>query len=147
MELKPFDVDKTFNLFNQSKSCPPLSASVKIDVDVKAHAVASIGFVATGTIIPPNFDGFVITASTYLILLSIGLVVEIVSPDITADIDGSVNLVADVTVRCACSLQPFSPLIIPAGNAGFWITQHLRDWYSRLRFPGVSCFHWIYCKL
>lgn len=64
-DLKPLDVDKKFNLVDKSISCPPISASVKVDVDAKAHAVASIGIAAHGTIIPPKIKDFAITASVY----------------------------------------------------------------------------------
>ena len=64
-DLPPFDVDKKFNLLNQSISCPPVSASVNIDVEAKAHAVASIGVAASGTIVPPKINDFAITASVY----------------------------------------------------------------------------------
>ncbi|KAF8186254.1 hypothetical protein BJ912DRAFT_972030 [Pholiota molesta] len=72
--LPPFDLDKPFNLVDQSVSCPPVKATVKIDVDAKAHAVASIGLAASGTILPPTWR-----ASRWLL------------------IDGSVTMAADAS--------------------------------------------------
>lgn len=62
--LTPVDVDKTFNLLDKSISCPPVDASVKVDADAKAHAVASIGVAATGTILPPEVTSFSLVAGT-----------------------------------------------------------------------------------
>lgn len=79
--LPPLDVDKQANLLDQSISCPPISASVKVDVDAKAHAVATIGgmpriivmnfrclrsalaVAASGTIVPPSISDFSIITS------------------------------------------------------------------------------------
>lgn len=61
--LDPLDVNKKFNLLNQEISCPPVSASLNIDVDAKAHALATIGVAASGTIIPPKVDDFAIISS------------------------------------------------------------------------------------
>ncbi|KAF8877430.1 hypothetical protein BD779DRAFT_1448510, partial [Infundibulicybe gibba] len=77
--LKPLDINKNFNLFNTSISCPPVSASVSADIGAKAHAVVSIGVAASGTFIPPKVSDFGIIAT------------------ITADIDGTLSLVADVS--------------------------------------------------
>ncbi|KAF8898004.1 hypothetical protein CPB84DRAFT_1748022 [Gymnopilus junonius] len=74
--LQPLDVDKSFNLVNQNISCPPVSASVKVDVDAKAHAVASFGVAASGTIVPTKVTDFSIIAG------------------LNANIDGSVDLKA-----------------------------------------------------
>ncbi|KAF8896684.1 hypothetical protein BD779DRAFT_1433082, partial [Infundibulicybe gibba] len=73
------DVDKTFNLLNKTVSCPPITASLKIDVGAKAHALASIGIAASGTFIPPKISSFGIISS------------------VTADLEGSIDLVADVS--------------------------------------------------
>ena len=62
-DLSPFDIDKTFNLVDQKISCPPVDAGVKIDVDAKAHAVASIGIAATGTVVPPAVSDFALIVS------------------------------------------------------------------------------------
>ncbi len=59
----PVDVDQSFNLVNETVNCPPVSAKLNIDVQAKAHAVATIGVAASGTIVPPNIDNFGITAS------------------------------------------------------------------------------------
>jgi hypothetical protein len=67
--LPPFDLDKPFNLVDQSVSCPPVKATVKIDVDAKAHAVASIGLAASGTILPPNVESFAVIVGRHYFLL------------------------------------------------------------------------------
>jgi len=77
--LEPIDVDNKFNLLNQAISCPPLKASVNIDIDAKAHAEVALGVAASGTIVPPNIDNFAITT------------------DFSANIDGSVDFTADVS--------------------------------------------------
>ncbi|KAF9033940.1 hypothetical protein BDZ89DRAFT_1130813 [Hymenopellis radicata] len=74
----PFDVDQTFNLVNESVDCPPITAKLNIDVQAKAHAVASIGVAASGTIIPPNIDTFGIIAT------------------LNAELAGGIDLKADV---------------------------------------------------
>ncbi|KAH9475749.1 hypothetical protein JR316_0011308 [Psilocybe cubensis] len=74
--LSPVDVDKTFNLLDKSISCPPVDASVKVDADTKAHAVASIGVAATGTILPPEVTSFSLIAG------------------LNADLDGTIDLQA-----------------------------------------------------
>ncbi|KAF5381809.1 hypothetical protein D9615_005580 [Tricholomella constricta] len=74
--LSPLSVNKNFNLLDQQLSCPPITGSIKIDVDAKANAVATIGVAASGTIIPPKVKDFAIITS------------------LTADIDGAVTMVA-----------------------------------------------------
>ncbi|KAG6908291.1 hypothetical protein DXG01_005392 [Tephrocybe rancida] len=74
--LDPFTVDKPFNLLNKQLSCPPITASLKIDVNAKANAVATIGLAASGTIVPPKVKDFSVLTS------------------ITGDIDGSVTMTA-----------------------------------------------------
>ncbi|KAF9033963.1 hypothetical protein BDZ89DRAFT_1062728 [Hymenopellis radicata] len=74
----PVDVDQTFNLLNETVDCPPISAKLNVDVQAKAHAVATIGVAASGTIIPPNIDTFGITAT------------------LNAELAGGIDLTADV---------------------------------------------------
>ncbi|KAF8154920.1 hypothetical protein B0H34DRAFT_783905 [Crassisporium funariophilum] len=77
--LQPVTVDKSFNLVDQSVSCPPVNAALKIDVNAKANAMATIGVAATGTLLPPKIDDFAIITS------------------LTADLDGTLDIQADVT--------------------------------------------------
>ncbi|RDB15048.1 hypothetical protein Hypma_005455 [Hypsizygus marmoreus] len=77
--LSPLSVNKNFNLLNQQLSCPPITASVKIDVDAKANAVATIGVAASGTIIPPKVEDFAVITS------------------LTADLDGSLTMLAGLS--------------------------------------------------
>ena len=56
-------MDKQFNMVNESISCPPVSASLKIDVDAKANAVATIGVAVNGTLVPPKIDTFALFTS------------------------------------------------------------------------------------
>ncbi|SJL12386.1 uncharacterized protein ARMOST_15812 [Armillaria ostoyae] len=75
----PVDVDQTFNLLNESISCPSIDASLNINVAAKAHALATLGVSASGTIIPPNIDDFGITAN------------------LDATLNGAIDIIADVT--------------------------------------------------
>ncbi|KAL0065903.1 hypothetical protein AAF712_007026 [Marasmius tenuissimus] len=60
--LPPIELDKTFNIFDLSISCPAqgpipaFDASLKADAAAKTRANVSIGVVAVGTIIPPNLS-------------------------------------------------------------------------------------------
>ncbi|KAF8988453.1 hypothetical protein BDQ17DRAFT_1435003 [Cyathus striatus] len=74
----PIDATKSVEIFNQNISCPPLSAGAKVSVDIDAHGTANVGVAASGTIIPPKIDNFGITTS------------------LTADLDGSVNVNANI---------------------------------------------------
>ncbi|KAG6856513.1 hypothetical protein H0H87_003601 [Tephrocybe sp. NHM501043] len=74
--LAPLTVNKNFNLLNKQVSCPPITASLKIDVDAKAKAIATIGVAASGTIVPPKVSDFAVITS------------------LTGDIDGAVTLKA-----------------------------------------------------
>ncbi|KAI0319873.1 hypothetical protein OF83DRAFT_1169791 [Amylostereum chailletii] len=65
----PIDVNKNFNLFNASVDCSagnlspvPFKASVKVDVDARAHAEISIGVSVMGTLVPPSLGQAMITA-------------------------------------------------------------------------------------
>ncbi|KAK0495454.1 hypothetical protein EDD18DRAFT_241861 [Armillaria luteobubalina] len=75
----PVDVDQTFNLLNESISCPPIDADLNIGVTAKAHALATLGVSASGTIIPPKIDDFGITAN------------------LDATLSGAIDIIADVT--------------------------------------------------
>ncbi|KAF9563481.1 hypothetical protein CPC08DRAFT_705969 [Agrocybe pediades] len=77
--LQPLDVDKSFNLLDQSLSCGSVEGKVKIDVDAKAHAVASIGVAASGTVVPPKVSDFSIIAG------------------LTASIDGTIDMQASAS--------------------------------------------------
>lgn len=72
--LPPFDISEKFNLLDQSISCPPIDARLKLDVNAAAHAVASIGIAVTGTILPPNIDEFAIISSTTCHFISLKVV-------------------------------------------------------------------------
>ena len=65
--LPPVSVNKTFNILDETLSCPPVEGRLKIDVSVKADAVAAIGVAAEGTIIPPKISDFAITTSKFTI--------------------------------------------------------------------------------
>ncbi|KAJ7143998.1 hypothetical protein C8R44DRAFT_141912 [Mycena epipterygia] len=77
--LPAADFSKKASLFDKSVSCPPVSASVSVDVDCTAHAVVTLGVAATGTIVPPKISDFSIIAS------------------VTADISGELDLTADLS--------------------------------------------------
>ncbi|GLB41232.1 hypothetical protein LshimejAT787_0904470 [Lyophyllum shimeji] len=94
--LKPLTVDKNFNLLSKQLSCPPITASLKIDVDAKANAVATVGVAASGTIVPPKVDDFAIITS------------------LTGDLDGSVTMVA----TASCTLDSGKVKIFEVGVPG-----------------------------
>jgi hypothetical protein len=61
--LPPIDVQKSFNLADASADCGALGKlGLKVDADVKAHADVSVGVLAAGTVVPPNFSTFSLTA-------------------------------------------------------------------------------------
>ncbi|KAH7097155.1 hypothetical protein BKA62DRAFT_643693 [Auriculariales sp. MPI-PUGE-AT-0066] len=61
-DLPPVSVDKSYNLFQASISCPAIgngagfSAAVSVDTNVHVNANIALGFKVTGTIIPPAID-------------------------------------------------------------------------------------------
>ncbi|KAJ7664073.1 hypothetical protein B0H17DRAFT_304395 [Mycena rosella] len=77
--LPAADFSKKVALFEQTLSCPPISASASADVDATAHAVVTLGVAATGTIVPPKITDFSIIAS------------------LTADLTGTLDLTADLS--------------------------------------------------
>jgi hypothetical protein len=79
VDLKPLDFDKSVNLVNKEIKCGPVSASLSVDLDGQAHATASVGVAATGTIIPPKLTDFGIIAG------------------LTANVAGTLDLKADVS--------------------------------------------------
>ncbi|KAF7292168.1 hypothetical protein MIND_01243900 [Mycena indigotica] len=83
VNLKPLDVKKTIPLINKSVSCGATTARLSATLDASAHAVASIGVAAAGTIIPPKLTDFGLvtglTASVNGVL------------DINADVAGSID--------------------------------------------------------
>ncbi|KAF4610320.1 hypothetical protein D9613_010284 [Agrocybe pediades] len=77
--LPSLDVSKDLVLIDESVSCPPLAANLKVEVTAKAQAAASIGVAVTGTIVPPKVDDFAVIAS------------------LSAELDGSLDIDASVT--------------------------------------------------
>ncbi|KAF4610321.1 hypothetical protein D9613_010283 [Agrocybe pediades] len=77
--LPPVDVNKNFTLIDESVSCPPLDARLKVDVEANAHASASIGVAVTGTILPPKIDDFAVITS------------------LSADLQGAMDIAAGIT--------------------------------------------------
>ncbi|KAK0217131.1 hypothetical protein IW262DRAFT_1395873 [Armillaria fumosa] len=76
----PVDIDQTFNLLNESISCPSIDASLNINVAAQAHALATLGVSASGTILPiPQINDFGITAN------------------LDATLNGAIDILADVT--------------------------------------------------
>ncbi|KAJ6587509.1 hypothetical protein DFH09DRAFT_229978 [Mycena vulgaris] len=77
--LPAADFSKQGTLFHKSLSCPPISASLSVDVAAKGHVVVTLGAAATGTIAPPSLTDFSIIAS------------------LTADLTGTIDLKADLS--------------------------------------------------
>ena len=61
--LKPIEFNKAFTLVDETLNCPPIQGRLKVDVDAKGNAAASINVAAEGTIIPPKVKDFAVTAS------------------------------------------------------------------------------------
>jgi hypothetical protein len=66
--LGPWSVDRTFNLLDQSLTCPNVSGRLKIDIVASASALAGLGVVAQGKIIPPKVTYIGIYASESVVL-------------------------------------------------------------------------------
>ncbi|KAJ6546623.1 hypothetical protein B0H10DRAFT_2131051 [Mycena sp. CBHHK59/15] len=60
--LPPLNLNKNINLLNQKINCGPVTASVNMNLDAKAKALATIGVAATGTLIPPKLTDFGVVA-------------------------------------------------------------------------------------
>ncbi|KAH6918104.1 hypothetical protein BKA70DRAFT_1088991 [Coprinopsis sp. MPI-PUGE-AT-0042] len=61
--LKPVEFSKVFTLVDETLNCPPIQGRLKVDVDAKGNAAASINVAAEGTIIPPKVKDFAVTAN------------------------------------------------------------------------------------
>ncbi|KAJ7266370.1 hypothetical protein B0H12DRAFT_1099380 [Mycena haematopus] len=83
IDLPPLTLDKSINLFNQSIQCGPVTAEASADLDGNVNAVASVGVVATGTIVPPTLTQLALLATLN------GNVTGTLS--LTADVAGSVD--------------------------------------------------------
>ncbi|KAJ7438098.1 hypothetical protein B0H11DRAFT_2254861 [Mycena galericulata] len=81
--LPPLNLNKTVNIFNQSISCGPVTASVNVDLDGNTQATAQVGVAATGTLVPPKLTNFGIIA-----ILNGNIAGTM---DITADVAGEVD--------------------------------------------------------
>ena len=59
------DINKNFPIIDQSISCPQkgkapaFEAGIKMDADVSAKLTANVGFIVTGSIVPPKIDKLV----------------------------------------------------------------------------------------
>ncbi|KAK0472756.1 hypothetical protein IW261DRAFT_1343360 [Armillaria novae-zelandiae] len=91
----PVDVDQTFNLLNESVSCQPIDAKLNINVAAKAHALATLGVSASGTLVPPNINDFAIRAN------------------LDATLDGTIDLLADVAGTLDSGKIPLFQVGIP----------------------------------
>ncbi|KAJ2923672.1 hypothetical protein H1R20_g13421, partial [Candolleomyces eurysporus] len=56
------DINRTWNVFDQSLTCPPISARARMDVSAQVNVAASVGAAVEGTIIPPKVDDFALIA-------------------------------------------------------------------------------------
>ncbi|KAF7344678.1 hypothetical protein MVEN_01628100 [Mycena venus] len=78
VNLKPLALTKSISLLNKSIKCGAATASLKADLAANAHATASVGVAASGTLIPPKLTDFGIITG------------------LTASVDGTLDLTADV---------------------------------------------------
>ncbi|KAJ2912659.1 hypothetical protein MD484_g7751, partial [Candolleomyces efflorescens] len=56
------DINRTWNVFDQSLTCPPISARARMDVSAQVNVGASVGAALEGTIIPPKVNDFALIA-------------------------------------------------------------------------------------
>lgn len=65
IDLNPVNISRTHNLLvNTSISCPPVTASVNVDVDFEAYVHASINIDVSGILsVAPKVQNFTISAS------------------------------------------------------------------------------------
>lgn len=54
----PIEFSKTLSVFNTSIQCPPVEASVNIDVGVEVDAQITLSVVVNGSVVPPELDEF-----------------------------------------------------------------------------------------
>ena len=58
-DLQPLDIESSYNGFDEHVSCPPTNVELKMDAhNTKTHVKATIGVVATGSLLPPKLDDF-----------------------------------------------------------------------------------------
>ncbi|KAF4579713.1 hypothetical protein EYR40_000110 [Pleurotus pulmonarius] len=57
--LNSIKFNKKTNLFNQSTECPPVEATVSVDINTEATVSVTVGVFASGTMIPPKLDNFI----------------------------------------------------------------------------------------
>jgi hypothetical protein len=104
VNLKPLALTKSISLLNKSIKCGAAIASLKADLSANAHATASVGVAASGTLIPPKVRPF-----SPRILVVVWLLIEVQLTDfgiitgLTASVDGTLDLTADVAVRSGCT--------------------------------------------
>jgi len=64
-KFDPITVNKTITIIDQTLDCPQLgnlpsvSGHFKVTADVHANVTANVGFIVTGTIVPPKIDKLV----------------------------------------------------------------------------------------
>lgn len=93
--LKPIEFNKAFTLVDETLNCPPIQGRLKVDVDAKGNAAASINVAAEGTIIPPKVKDFAVTAN------------------LDGAIDGVINVAAGLTGRLDSGLIKLIEVGIP----------------------------------
>ncbi|KAH8800124.1 hypothetical protein DL96DRAFT_1564419 [Flagelloscypha sp. PMI_526] len=87
----PLIITKQKNLINQKVSCPGRAAGLTVDANGKAQVVVTIALAAAGTVIPPNFEDFSLTAT------------------VNGDITSSIDLKASVSGTLDSGKIPIAP--------------------------------------
>ncbi|KAF7329620.1 hypothetical protein MKEN_00225000 [Mycena kentingensis (nom. inval.)] len=100
-QLPAADFSKKISLFEKEISCPPITAKMSADIDATAHAVVTLGVAAAGTLVPPKITDFSLIAS------------------LTADLNGELELTADLSVRNPSSPFPKAEYITPIAGLDF----------------------------
>ncbi|KAG7090279.1 hypothetical protein E1B28_011876 [Marasmius oreades] len=97
-ELPPISLTKTKSLFDKSFKCPPTEAGLSVTVDSKGTATVSLGVVAIGTVVPPKFDNFELTAG------------------LDAELDGSMTVKTNVVGKLDTGRIPIFEVGIPGAS-------------------------------
>ena len=88
---QPFSLNKTFSIVKQVTQCQPttsfnttFNANFSVSVDAQISGSISYGIAVAGTVVPPNFSDFELTAN------------------FSADMNGTLNFLAQGTVSPLC---------------------------------------------
>jgi len=95
--LPPIEFSKTLNVLRESVQCPLDEASVNIDIGAEVDAQISLSVIASGSIVPPEFDEFsIITGNLHPLSSVVARLIG--STGIDASLLGSLDVVSNALV-------------------------------------------------